>query len=115
MLHRQFDAATLEETYLRFLAWITEGGSGSDVEKLADFLKRQKAIQKVNFDFFNAVRNYVQMSAHEGESHNRSLMAEDQEKLAHALAQDRAIPFSQEQLATLFRCTQPTISRWLRK
>lgn len=115
MLHRQFNAATLEETHLRFLAWITEGGSGSDVEKLADFLKRQKAIQKAEFDFFTAVRNYVQMSAYEGESHNRSLMAEDQEKLAHALAQDRAVPFSQEQLATLFGRTQPTISRWLRK
>lgn len=115
MLHRQFDAGALDETYLRFLAWITEGGSGSDVEKLADFLKRQKAIQKMNFEFFTAVRNYVQMSAYEGESHNRSLMSEDQEKLAHALVQDRFIPFSQEQLATLFGCTQPTISRWLRK
>lgn len=115
MLQGRFDASALEDTHLRFMAWITEGGSGSDVEKLADFLKRQKAIQKTNFDFFTTVRNYVQMSAHEGESHNRLLMAEDQEKLAHALVQDQAIPFNQKQLATLFGCTQPNISRLLRK
>lgn len=114
ILRRQFDAAMLDETNLRFLAWITEGCSGSDVEKLADFLKRQKAIQKTNFDFFISVKSYVQMSAYEGGSHNRSLMAEDQEMLAHALANDQSIPFSQEQLATLFGCTQPTISRWLK-
>lgn len=114
MLRRQFDTGMLEDTHLRFLAWITEGGSGSDVEKLADFLKRQKAIQKTNFDFFTAVKSYIQMSAYEGESHNRSLMTGDVEKLTHALVQDRAIPFSQEQLATLFGCTQPTISRRLR-
>lgn len=117
MLRRLFDvnATTLEETHLRFLAWVTEGGSGSDVEKLADFLKRQNVIQKSSFDFFTAVRNFVQMSAYEGESHNRSLMIEDQEKIARALIQDQTVPFSQEQLATLFGRTQPTISRWLRK
>lgn len=114
ILRRQFDAAMLDEIYLRFLAWITEGYSGSDVEKLADFLKRQKAVQKTSFDFFTSVKSYVQMSAYEGGSHNRSLMAEDQEMLARALVNDQSIPFSQEQLAILFGCTQPTISRWLK-
>lgn len=114
ILRRQFDVPMLDETHLRFLAWITDGYSGSDVEKLADFLKRQKAIQKTNFDFFTGVKSYVQMSAYEGGSHNRALVAADQEILARSLANDESIPFSQEQLATLFGCTQPTISRWLK-
>jgi SpoVK/Ycf46/Vps4 family AAA+-type ATPase len=114
MLRRHVDISILDETYIRFLAWITEGESGSDVEKLADFLKRQKAIQKESFDFFTSVKNYVQMSAYEGNSRNRSLINQNQEKLARALAQDQTIPFNQDQLATLFRCTQPTISRWLK-
>jgi hypothetical protein len=115
ILNRQFDQTTFNDTHLRFLAWLTDGESGSGVEKLADFLKRQIAIRKTDFDFFMAVRNYIQMSAYEGESHNRSLLSEDQDKLAQALIQDKAIPFSQEQLATLFGCSQPTISRWLKK
>jgi len=114
ILHRQFDSANHNEPNIRFLAWLTEGGSGSDVEKLADFIKRQQAIQKSNFDFFSAVRSYVQMSAHESGSKNRELIAEDQDKLARALFQDQYIPFSQDQIANLFGCTQPTISRWLK-
>lgn len=114
ILCRQFSEDSLDDTHIRFLAWLTEEGSGSDVEKLADFLKRQHAIQKSNFDFFSAVKSYVQMSAYEGGSQNRALIAEDQEKLARALFQDQNIPFSQEQIATLFGCTQPTISRWLK-
>jgi len=114
MLRRHVDITILDETYIRFLAWITEGESGSDVEKLADFLKRQKAIQKESFDFIASVKNYVQMSAYEGNSRNRSLINQNQEKLARALAQDQTIPFNQDQLATLFGCTQPTISRWLK-
>lgn len=114
MLQRQFSTAFLDEAHLRFLSWVTEGESGSDVEKLSDFLKRQKAIQKANFDFFPAVKNYIQMSAYEDETHNRSLINADQENLAIILAQDQSIPFSQEQLATLFGRTQPTISRWLK-
>lgn len=114
ILRRQFEVADLNESNIRFLAWLTEGGSGSDVEKLADFLKRQQAIQKSNFDFFSAVKGYIQMSAHESGSLNRTLLSEDQDKLARALFQDQNIPFSQDQIATLFGCTQPTISRWLK-
>lgn len=116
ILGRQFAADMPGDTQLRLLAWITEGGSGSDVEKMADFLRRQKAIRREDFDFLATVKNYVQMSAYEdeGESHNRSLVTQDPEKLALALMQDKETPFNQEQLAVLFGRTQPTISRWLR-
>lgn len=114
ILRRCFGANEIEDTHLRFLAWITEGGSGSDIGKLVDFLKRQKAIRGSGFSFLQAVRGFVLMSAHEGQSGNRALIWEDDGALARALVNERSVQFSQEQLANLFGCTQPTISRWLK-
>jgi hypothetical protein len=104
-----------EEANYKFLSWITEGGSGSDIQKLSDFIKRQKTIKKDEFDFLNTVKSYIQLSAHEDESKNRIIAIGDNEKLAVTLANDDLTPFSQEQLAKLFNNKQPTISRWLNK
>lgn len=115
ILKNHFDRLSFDETSLRFMTWLTDGNSGSDIEKLSDFLRRQQAIRKDNFDFLSAVRGYVRMSASETESVNRQAIFDEPEKLARILASDKSIPFSQEQLAALFSCTQPTISRWLKK
>lgn len=115
MLKRHFNDHETSDTVIRLMAWITEGGSGSDIEKLVDFVRRQQALRKEKFDFLLTVRNFVQMSAHENQSQNRRLIGEDDDALARMLASDKAVPFSQEQLAMLFGCTQPTISRWLKK
>jgi MoxR-like ATPase len=104
-----------EEATLKFLSWLTEGGSGSDIQKLTDFLKRQKTIKKDNFDFLNTVQSYIQLSAHEDESKNRLHAIADNEQLAVTLASDLENPFNQEQLAKIFNNRQSTISRWLNK
>ncbi|KAB1590321.1 AAA family ATPase [Burkholderia cepacia] len=115
MLKRHFMGHEANDAVIRLMAWISEGASGSDIDKLVDFVRRQQAIRKENFGFLHAVRNFVQMSAHENQSQNRRLIGEDDDVLARMLASDKAVPFSQEQLAMLFGCTQPTISRWLKK
>ncbi|MFM0715934.1 ATP-binding protein [Paraburkholderia strydomiana] len=115
MLKRYFSDHDADDAVLRLMAWITEEGSGSDIGKLVDFVRRQQAIRKENFSYLHAVRNFVQMSAHENQSQNRLVIGGDDDALARTLASDRTVPFSQEQLAMLFGCTQPTISRWLKK
>jgi SpoVK/Ycf46/Vps4 family AAA+-type ATPase len=115
MLKRQFGDASLDESQIRFMAWITDGGSGSDIGKLTDFIRRQKAIRRKEYNFLHAIRNFVRMSAQENQSQNRLNIWEEDDVLARSLAFDSDVPFSQEQLANLFGCTQPTISRWLKK
>ncbi|MBT2299993.1 AAA family ATPase [Variovorax paradoxus] len=100
---------------LRFLAWLMEGASGSDLEKLTDFLRRQCAIRKDAFDFLQSLRAYVQLSAQQADGERRRLVAGSQEDLARALSEDKATTFNQEQLAALFGKTQPTISRWVKR
>lgn len=115
ILRRQFHGFDFDDTHLRLLAWLTDEKSGSDIEKLSDFLRRQRAIRRQDFDFLDSVRGYVRMSASETESTNRLAIFDESEKLSRALANDRLMPFSQEQLASLFCCNQSTISRWLKK
>ncbi|WP_433868131.1 AAA family ATPase [Ralstonia wenshanensis] len=115
ILQGQFQGDSYDEAHFKLLAWLTHDGSGSDIGKLADFLKRQRAIRKDHFSFLEAVRSYVQLSASDDQSKRKVLVVGEQENLARALAADREAPFNQEQLAGLFGCTQPTISRWLKK
>jgi SpoVK/Ycf46/Vps4 family AAA+-type ATPase len=104
-----------DETCIRFLAWITEGDGGSEIQKLANFLKRKSAIKRDEFNFLEATKQYIQMSAISNESSVRLAVFEEPEQLARRLSNEKALPFSQEQLAILFQKTQSTMSRWLKK
>lgn len=104
-----------DETYVKFIAWATEDKSGSDIEKLSEFIKRQRALRGNSFSVFDTVRQYVRLSASEAETTNRMLIQGEQTELAVALSHDKGVPFSQEQLAALMQCTQSTVSRMIRK
>ena len=100
---------------LLFLAWVSKGYSGSDIEKLSDFVKRRFAILADKYEFVESVRKYVQLSAQVLESENRDLVIGRSEDLAYALAHDAELTMPQDKLAELFSRTQSTISRWVRK
>lgn len=104
-----------DEPYVKFIAWVTDNQSGSDIEKLSDFIKRQRVLKKETFSVFEAVKQYIKLSASEMETRNRVLTQGEQDELVMALADDKLMPFSQEQLASLLNCTQSTISRMLKK
>lgn len=99
----------------RFIAWLSDGTTGSEIEKLINFIVRQKIIKKGDYDFFTSIQHYLNLSAHEQRSHNKELAKGPPDKLAVALSNDINLPFNQEQLALLFSNTQSTISRWLSK
>lgn len=115
ILKRCFPSIADQPERLRFLAWLMAGTSGSDIEKLSDFLRRQMAIQKETFDFFNALRSYVLLSALQSNGERRLLISAEQSNLACALFNDEESPFSQEQIAALFDVGQSTISRWVKR
>ncbi|MDO9616216.1 MAG: ATP-binding protein [Pseudomonas sp.] len=105
----------LSDVQLGFLTWISNGYSGSDIEKLSDFIIRRQAIQGSKFDFLESIKIHIQLSAHDTESINREMAIGRQEDLALALNADEELAMPQEKLAELFGKTQSTISRWLKK
>lgn len=110
-----FSDRSEDEPYVKFIAWVTEEQSGSDIEKLSEFIKRQKALKPEGFSVFEAVKQYVRLSASEKETVHRQLLNREQDELAITLFRDKHAPFSQEQLAMLLNCTQSTISRMIKK
>lgn len=116
ILKAQFSGGMkISAVQLLFLAWVSKGYSGSDIEKLSDFIKRRFAILADKYEFIESVRKYVQLSAQVLESENRDLVIGRSEDLAHALAHDAELTMPQDKLAELFGRTQSTISRWVRK
>ncbi|EZP69015.1 ATPase AAA [Pseudomonas sp. RIT357] len=116
ILKAQFSGGMkISAVQLLFLAWVSKGYSGSDIEKLSDFVKRRFAILADKYEFIESVRKYVQLSAQVLESENRDLVIGRSEDLAYALAHDAEITMPQDKLAELFSRTQSTISRWVRK
>lgn len=115
ILKRCFPSIVDQPERLRFLAWLMAGTGGSDIEKLSDFLRRQMAIHKDEFDFFNALRSYVLLSASQANGERRRLISTEQNELACALINDEETPFSQEHIAALFDVKQSTISRWIKR
>jgi hypothetical protein len=115
ILKRLLPPATFSPEQHQFLTWLTEGYTGSDIKKLSEFLLRQQAISKQEFNFMQSVRTQVQLSAHSDESSNRRASILGDEALARQLSKDEVARFNQEQLKTLFGCSQSTISRWLKK
>lgn len=115
LFERLLPAAPFAAEQRLFLAWLTEGYTGSDIKKLTEFLLRQAAIAKQDFNFLQAVRTQVHLSAHSDESPNRKALLVGDEALARLLARDETIVFNQDQLKALFGCSQSTISRWLKK
>lgn len=103
------------ERQIIFLAWVMEGCSGSDVEKLSIFLLRQHAINSKDFEFFDVLRLYAQLSAINKAGLKKDILLLPVEKIAVALLSDVNNPFNQEQIAYLFGKTQSTISRWVNK
>lgn len=115
ILKRCLPSVSDQPARLRFLAWLMAGTSGSDIEKLSDFLRRQMAIQGDRFDFFQTLRSYVLLSAQQSNGERRKLISGDQDELLSALIGDRETPFNQDQIAELFGKGQSTISRWAKK
>lgn len=112
---RKYFGALEDDAQLNFLSWLTNGESGAEISQLANFMKRQRALKKDEYDFLSAASDYVRLSAKIEETEERALCQREPEVLAKALFDNEQSGLSQEQLALLFKKNQSTISRWVKK
>lgn len=110
------DAIKITDIQLEFLVWLTKGYSGSDIEKLANFLKRKIALLEEKFEFLPAISEYIRLSAKPSDlDSKREKFIGSPEELMSILSSDNELKMSQARLAKLFGKTQSTISRWSQK
>ncbi|KRG85322.1 MULTISPECIES: AAA family ATPase [Stenotrophomonas] len=100
----------------RFLAWLTEGLTGSEIETLANAIKRAAALNSsADFSALNALKVHAQLSSNHRHHPRWEQLLGPAEALAATLSRDRELAFSQEDLARFFGKDQSTISRWKRR
>lgn len=100
----------------RFLAWLTEGLTGSEIETLANAIKRAAAMSSTpEFSALEALKVHALLSSNHISHPRWEQLLGPLEALAATLAADRELAFTQEDLARFFGKDQSTISRWIRK
>lgn len=100
----------------RFLAWLTEGLTGSEIETLANAIKRAAAMSSnTEFSMLDALKVHVLLSSNHRQHPRWEQLLGSIESLATTLAGDHELDFTQEDLAHFFGKDQSTISRWIRK
>lgn len=116
IVNRYVAPLDLSQQERRFLAWLTEGLTGSEIETLANAIKRSAAMNPGSeFSAIEALRVHAMLSSNHHEHPRWEQLLGPVEALAAALGSDRDLDFTQDDLARFFGKDQSTISRWKRK
>ncbi|NQD89479.1 AAA family ATPase [Paenarthrobacter sp. CM16] len=116
MVARFLNGVAVEDVDIDFLAWLTDGRSGAEIETLCSSIKRYLVMNGTGRkSLLEALKVNLLLSADHSDSPRQDMFAEDFEGLVRKLSNDEEIRFTQESLARLFNTTQSTISRWIRK
>ncbi|MGA2571692.1 MAG: ATP-binding protein [Terracidiphilus sp.] len=105
----------IDPVMLRFLSWVTEGSTGSDLEALVRSLKRYTTIHsKGDFALIDGLRAYAVTNATAGQEQRLALVATPPQEIARKLMASPEIGLTQQEVGTVLGKDQATISRWLR-
>jgi len=98
----------------RFLAWLTEGMTGSDIRTMTNALKRHVGLSNGHHStIFELARQFAITHAGSTQYKRLSLLGGSPQQLVHAAMQDDQLQMTQEVLASIIGKDQTTISRWL--
>ncbi len=116
IVDRYIKALKVEDAERKFLVWLSEGMTGSDIETLINGLKRFEAIRSTDkFFMIEALRVQAVLSSNYRSDRRWELLMSPMDVLAPTLGADKEMQFTQEELALLFQVDQSTISRWKKK
>ena len=116
IVNRYVTPLDLSQPERRFLAWLTEGLTGSEIETLANAIKRSAAMNPGSeFSAIEALKVHAMLSSNHHQHPRWEQLLGPIETLAAVLGSDRDLAFTQDDLARFFGKDQSTISRWKRK
>lgn len=115
ILERYLNPFPVADAMLAFLAWASDGMTGSDLETMARSIKRFTTIHRQGeFVLMDALRAYALTNASaEGRERIELLLASPQD-IARRLLSIPEIELSQQDVGQFLGKDQATISRWLR-
>jgi hypothetical protein len=115
ILERYLDPLPIDSATLRFLSWITEGSTGSDLEAMVRGLKRFTTIHsKGDLTLIDALRAYAVINATTGHDQRIALVTAPPQEIARRMMSSPELGLTQQEVGTVLGKDQTTISRWLK-
>jgi hypothetical protein len=115
IIRRYMAPLSLEGPEMRFLAWITHGVSGADIETLINSIKKSIALEPESSELIPLLqRVFILHSGRFGSDRTAALQL-DAAELTKQLLAARELGFHQSDVAVLFKRNKATVSRWLRE
>jgi ATPase family associated with various cellular activities (AAA) len=113
IVRRYINPMLLQEAEIRFIAWITDGATGADIETLVNSVKKAIALGAPDYELIPLLqRTLIQHSRRFGSDRTASLGL-DSAALSKQLLRVTDLGYSQSDLATLFKRNKATVSRWI--
>jgi len=110
-------AAPLEpkESTIKFLAWLSEGTTGAEIELLLKSLRKRVALAPEYQDSsaLAAARDFLALHSGRLDPARRRLVMGAEEQLAKALAQDPQLDFSTTETTEILGRSRKTVGRWI--
>lgn len=114
MLERYLPPLESSTHMVSFLAWLTEGMTGSELQTMTNGLKRNTAIHGGTKSLIENVQAVALTNANLVPSPRMALLFGGFQKLAIEVLKDTQAGITQASLAAVLQKDQTTISRWLR-
>ncbi|HEY2390125.1 MAG TPA: ATP-binding protein [Candidatus Angelobacter sp.] len=115
ILARYLPPLHFDEGILNFLAWVSEGLTGSAIETMVRSLKRHSTILRgEEFVFIDALRAFVTTNATAERQPRLELLSQPAHQFVHTVM-NAGVRLSQQELGFVLGKDQATISRWLKQ
>jgi SpoVK/Ycf46/Vps4 family AAA+-type ATPase len=115
ILQRYLHPLPINPSEIRFMSWITDGMTGSDLETLARSIKRYTAIHgKGDFSLIEALRAYAIMTATTERTHIFNVLLAQPQDIARQIMTTPELGLTQHDVGVILGKDQATISRWLK-
>jgi SpoVK/Ycf46/Vps4 family AAA+-type ATPase len=119
IVSRYLDSLALSPAKIRFLAWLTDGLSGAEIEQLVRGLKRSMALEEAQYDrklnFIAAIQQYALLNNGRLRDDIAFSVAARHDELARTLAAAELANLRVTDIADIIDVGKATVSRWLSK
>ncbi len=110
---RYFGPNELDELRARFVAWLSEGMTGADIEVMAKNIRRYRALNN-GCSLVDALKRFSITQAGRNGLRHEMLRGENAPEVAREMTRSKDLNFTQKEIGEVLGVSQTQISRWVK-
>lgn len=112
IVKRYLPPLELPDGYVRVLAWLMDGATGSEIEALIRLIKKERVMRLEPERFIDTLRRFVTLNSARVHVGRKEILMKDPPDLADVLLRDQELGLGQSDIAAVLGVSKPTMSRW---